>query len=480
MKIAPRLACLAGFCLSVAANYPGFVSYDSLEQVLDARGGVYSDWHPPVMALFWHLAMKLLPGPVGMLVLGAALLWLGTYLVAVTWFRGTGRSTLWSLIPCLIVFFPPVFSISGAIWKDILMWAFLVLAIGISGTLGPSSQGSSSIIGVKLAIAAVLLLLAISVRHNAVFAAAPIAILCIGRVIGAQPFGWRIALGVGAALCLLLVILAGGLSDSLTTYRRNPWASVAIFDIAGTISRLHDRQEQEAWYMSMPERVRGPGSLDRVLTTYSPRYWLTMFSDQQPAFVCPAGAPSTVVHHMPFETCFQLAEEERGALRRSWESIIIRHPAAWLGHRLSVFRHVLGLDRAPSWDAVFIEPDTIYAQGYGVPRWLVDLQRGMKKQFERLAETWLYRPWIYLALNAGVFALCIWPRSQASREMGLIAASGLLYEASLFFMAPSADYRYSHYMIYISILVAALWLRAALLAPRRLPVDVQSATSFID
>jgi len=41
----------------------------------------------------------------------------------------------------------------------------------------------------------------------------------------------------------------------------------------------------------------------------------------------------------------------------------------------------------------------------------------------------------------------------------LIAASGLLYEGSLFFLAPSADYRYSHYLVYTSVLSTLLLIR---------------------
>ena len=47
-----------------------------------------------------------------MLVIQTVLIWVRTYLVAVYWFGGK-ELTLFSLIPMLIIFFPPVLGITG-------------------------------------------------------------------------------------------------------------------------------------------------------------------------------------------------------------------------------------------------------------------------------------------------------------------------------------------------------------------------------
>src|SRR5690242_1074340 len=65
--IAVLLLCLAGFCLTLALFHPGFMSYDSVEQLLDARTGQYGDWHPPFMALLWRQIDRVIPGAFGML-----------------------------------------------------------------------------------------------------------------------------------------------------------------------------------------------------------------------------------------------------------------------------------------------------------------------------------------------------------------------------------------------------------------------------
>jgi hypothetical protein len=105
--------CLAGFFFSMIINYPGFKSWDSFDQLIEARNGIYSDTHPPVMAFLCHFIDLLIPGSLGMLFLIEALIWLGTFLVTLYWFNKHAFRPL-SLLPALIVFYPPLFGISGA------------------------------------------------------------------------------------------------------------------------------------------------------------------------------------------------------------------------------------------------------------------------------------------------------------------------------------------------------------------------------
>ena len=112
------IICLAGFILSLVINYPGFMSYHSVQQLLEARAGAYSDMHPPFMAFLWHFTDRIVPGPFGMLVVETALIWCGTYLISLFWF--SDAHPILRLAPCLLVFYPPIFGISGVIWSDII------------------------------------------------------------------------------------------------------------------------------------------------------------------------------------------------------------------------------------------------------------------------------------------------------------------------------------------------------------------------
>jgi hypothetical protein len=473
---------VAGLLVSLAVNYPGFMTYDSVEQLLDARAGAYTDWHPPLMAALWRLTDRVIPGPFGMLLLQSALIWSGTALVMRAWFSRRA-SIAWSLLPVAVVLFPPVFSISGGIVKDVLMWAAFVLALGLAGTMRPYSAQSPSRFGLHLAATLLALGLAVMLRYNAVFAAIPILTLCTARALG-PPNRRRlmIAAAFGFIGCAALVLAGARLSNAMAAYHRQPWISVAIFDISGIISHLHDRQEQQALYDRIPVRIRAPGGLDRLLATYPSYYWETPFAKnpQQAAFACPISDDTPRLHHLSrFDTCFFLNPEESSAIGHLWLRTIARHPLLWLYHRAQVFRHVLSSNDTHVWEPIFMSQPRgptltaadLSARIYGkhVPR-LNRAQRAINDFFQQLANSWLYRPWIYFLLGLAVLAFAVRRWDWAYRDVILIAASGIAHDAGLFFLAPSADFRYSHFMIYASLLSAALLWRTEFVR-RRVPQD---------
>jgi len=79
----------------------------------------------------------------------------------------------------------------------------------------------------------------------------------------------------------------------------------------------------------------------------------------------------------------------------------------------------------------------------------------------------LYKPWVYLALTITIIGACLLSLAEERLQIALIAASGLAHEAGLFLLAPASDYRYSHYMIYTSIVALLLLLRTYLIGPLR-------------
>ena len=261
-QVVLALICLIGFGISLFINFPGFMSWDSANQLIEARNGVYSDTFPPFMAFLWHFTDQIIQGPFGMLLLITALIWLGTFLVTLYWFNKDQFTPL-SLLPALIVFYPPLFGISGALWKDNLMWAFLILAIGTAGSLERVSPTRRSWTYIKLAIIANLLLMAMLSRHNAGFATVPIMILSIMRTISKRPRVQRIAVSgvIGLLVCVLLQFCAGLTTEYLATYKTNPWAYPVVFDVAGIIYRIPDRQQQQTFYARYPPDFKAPARL---------------------------------------------------------------------------------------------------------------------------------------------------------------------------------------------------------------------------
>jgi hypothetical protein len=458
----PVIVCLIGFCISVAINYPGFLSYDSVEQLLEARNGVYSDWHPPLLALIWHFVDKLVPGSPGVLIFQSALLWSGTLLVTLFWFNLRRTSIFWLVLPSALLYFPPIFGISGAIWKDIVMLGFMILAIGAMGSLSRSSE-NSWLKAATLLFVGVMLLLSIMVRHNAVFAAVPLMTLCIIRIVGGRGLHTVVAGCIALTLCFFFVMASLYVDKILSSYHRNSWVSLAIFDIAGVTRNISDRSQQEAYYSSIPLRLREQGTLDGLLAGYHPAFWETLFEGSQPAFVCPTGKESPATHPVAlsrFDTCFEITDEEAATLKQLWLNAIVHHPVAWFRHRKAVFGYTSGANHRGLFWPVYLQqangnslPKQILAAFYGphIPT-LNKPQRYLKWFLDRLSRTWLYQPWVYIILSISVMALTFLWRGENGFEVSMIAASGLTHQIGLFLLAPSVDYRYSQYTIYVSVL----------------------------
>lgn len=477
--IAATLVCALGFCISLAINYPGFLTYDSVEQLLDARTGAYTDWHPPLMAAIWGVLDRIVPGSLGMLVLQSALVWVGTALLVRAWFSGAGTSPAWLVAPAIVVLLPPVFSFSGAIVKDILMWGAFVLALGLAATMRPFAVQPKTLFVLHAAATLAALMLAIMLRYNAVFAALPILALCALRAIGTPTLRRAIIAGV-VAVCGCAVLVAAGvrISNAMAVYHRRPAMSVQIFDVSGVIAYLKDRDAQQALYDRIPAIIRAPGGLDKLLTVYPSYYWETPFAEdaREAAFACPLRDETPRLHRLSrFDTCFFVTDAESRAMQRLWIDTIAHHPLLWLFHRIQMFRHVVGANDRHLWEGSFMRQAKgrsltgvdLSGRIYGdkVPR-PTRLQQAISDTFERLSNTWLYRPWIYLLLGAGVVGTAVWRRDWAYLDTIVVGTSGLAHEAGLFFLAPSADFRYSHYMIYASAFSAALLLRTELVRRR--------------
>jgi hypothetical protein len=502
------LICVGGFGVSLLINYPGFMSTDSYVQLFQARKGVYSNDFPPFMAFLWHLTDRIVAGPFGMLVLITALIWLGTFLVTLYWFNKE-RFTLLSLFPALIIFYPPLFGISGVIWHDNLMWAFLMLALGTVGSLEPVSRRRRRWACLKLGIIASLLLMAMLTRHNAGFAAVPIMILSIVRFVGKDyRYVYRIAVPsvVGLLVCVMLQFCAALTTEYLATYKTNFWVALAIFDVAGIIYRMPDQQQQETSYARVPTRLQG--SLDQLLKRYDPGdAGRLLWSDQEtlaflagavpekrPGFGCtwqhdtdskridkdPSAPHNNLVANNGVQVdllkdymgarCFKLTAQEKTSLIQLWSTLVIHHPLAYLFHKMSVFRGVIG--RHDYSDYVFMQNQTgdwpadwapkIYGPPMPTLNWFQTKVKSLLLRFS--AYLWpIYMPLSYLVLTIATIGACLLSYTEERLQIALIATSGLSLEMGLFLLAPASDYRYSHYMVYTSVLALLLLMRTHLM-----------------
>ncbi|MBA3502869.1 MAG: hypothetical protein H0T65_21075, partial [Deltaproteobacteria bacterium] len=164
------------------------------------------------------------------------------------------------------------------------------------------------------------------------------------------------------------------------------------------------------------------------------------------------------VFDLPLADVEPPSPEMRARMTEVWKAIVFANPGAYVRYRIDRFRVVLGLEGAneTTWSEEHLivthdyqDKATIWT--YGVSTTTSPMQGHVDEALEYLSHTWLFRPWLYLFLT---LALLVLARRHAV-AMALLL-SGLGIEMSLFFLAHSSDYRYSHWMICTTILAAIL------------------------
>jgi len=220
--------------LQLVAFRWGVITPDSVVQYGQAISGHYDDWHPPVTAWIWRQLLHVAPGGAAFLLLDVALYWGATGLISALLQRrhGWGAAALPILFALAPIPFGQVGAILrqvGAILKDPLMACLLVMAAAL---LAWREDGAGRWTA-WLALA--LILLAGSIRINALFAALPLLLL-------AAPPSWlrRPTMGVATATgaLLLLVTASWTLNEAmLRPHHSRPILSLVNFALAGIVAQ---------------------------------------------------------------------------------------------------------------------------------------------------------------------------------------------------------------------------------------------------
>jgi hypothetical protein len=437
---------VASIGLLFVTFYPGAMSIDSYTQLGQARSGYLGDWHPPFMAWVWGGLDSILRGPLLMLVaqLSLFLLALGSIARVAIGGGDTGRL----LFVLLSMWVPPVSGIVGVIWKDIWMSGLLLIGAACCLQLG---SGEKKVRRLEIFFLGALAFLgALLFRPNAVFAVVPLLAYGVWVLRGSHGSvrGALEAVAIGAFCTFALGIMSAGINRALTTYREYPSQSILIFDLAG-ISALSNRSDfLDGASATIPDVVRGRNTVEvaSLRAAYFPSTWNPLvFVD---------GCPLAVTQ----------SASQVDALAALWWRAIREEPRAYLAHRAGAFREVIGAHEAPLFAPVYFgiptdSPDHAVARR-GFPTELDEatspLQRRLRSGFESSARLVIYRPWFWLLVNLILIAIAA---GLSPRRAGLVALglSGLLFELALFFIAPSADYRYSHWLVLSTwVLLAAL------------------------
>lgn len=432
------LTAFIAFCFSLLIYAPGYMSFDSIAQLRQARAFAFSDSHPPIMAALWHYVDFVSAGPFGMLLLQTMLYWLG---LAIFFIYIPGWTVLRVLFLLLVGLYPPMFGNIGVVWKDILMIGSLMLGLGLTVQVHRSASTLLKVVIFLLIMA--LMIFATAARHNAIVAIPPL----MFWLVHAFPFihykgrlrtATRAVL-LGSILSLVVHFSADAITKALVPKSSNHWQYVALYDLAG-ISVYADKLMLDADAPVFTETA----TLDEIKKLYSPRtcgpLWQVRPSDE--------GEPRPGLCRHTTDPQFL------DTLQSLWVSSIWSYPVPYLKHRIGTFAELMGATDSGLYSPVYWRK--IRDNEFGFVFHASKLNVMMTSWLHDLCQTPIYRAWIYLIALATFAIICTVIYFARGGVVGLaLSFSGLLYLVMYFPTSPSAHFRYNLWGIHMATLCVA-------------------------
>jgi hypothetical protein len=391
--------------------YPGYMSYDSIYQLREARSGVFSDWHPPMMAAIWRVVDYVLAGPFGMLTIQSWTFLLGAYLLA----RRAMPARLAAIAASFVLLFPTVSAVMAVIWKDSQMCGFLLLGAGL--LLSPKRK--------LRMLGLISLCLATAMRHNALTMTLPIVVLLF--VWHPRSHGWR-RYAISIAAWLAVTLFARFASQSLTSDHRDLWHDgLARYDITGTINYIPDLDDDKLRVLLDGAPIAAQRDLVRGAKLDHQNFFISLWAATGYLLKVPSSA------------------EERAAISRVWRDVVVGHPFAFLQYRWGASREILQLSGVAGF------PIYIWFTDIGDPigsSKLVQHQSTAAYLQIKLQLLMLHTfgtPLVYVYVYM-ILALAILPLCRRHRVIGVLVLSGLSSEAALLLLSPAPDTRYSMWL----------------------------------
>src|SRR5262249_2313897 len=395
-------------------------SPDSVGQLLEAKRGVYSDGHPPLMAGLWSVLIRVTGTAESLYWLHLGLLLSAFVMFALAFRRSDLPSAVWLLLA--VACSPAVLNFIGVLWEDVglavsLAFCFACVALSRAARAGQI---------VTLLVVLVVSFYAVGVRHNASPAVLPLLWLSL------LPFfprpGWRRNMGIATiAIIGTGLLLVGGRLVSyqlLEAKRIHLEQSIELFDLAA-ISVISGAD------VIPDEAKRANFSLQALRAAYSPTLSTSLFFRHDPAI----SPPLQLIANPQYLTIF----------RQAWEHAIINYPWAYLSHRGAVFASLLGLGRQTPFAATvdYGQQSATFEAGVGVlgdpAVKSIDVGRpifGQRVAASLLmafvnwaaAHTYLFFGWLWLLVLVAMFVAAIVLRKRPMAEVAIgLSASGLLY-----------------------------------------------------
>lgn len=429
------------FFSMLKAWWPGQMSKDSLDQYLMAiKVSPLTDWHPPAMSLLWRVLNNFLttPSPAALFVFHLSLYLFGIYLCLI--YISKNHLVRVFLFTILSLF---VSSQQIVIWKDTGMVGSLLVAIGASLILNTVKK--KQVKRFLLALTFVALLYATSIRWNAFPAIIVISFFAIYSYFKKETNIKIISITLISFSLLFFIstFINYSISDVKKTY---PIQNVLVYDLVGMLQQVSPEKEEEYLYLV-------------------PRYWQANQNDLdwQNIQTSKKLYNPISVGNLIFGGNIPLTEDKQeiAILKASWGKAILLNPSTYLRHRLQIFKKFINLEQVSPY---YPYNDWIHGNNLGIHSDTNKLKLIFRSWYKVIPDLFYY-PWFWLAINlieVFVAAYLLFRKKINIKKIAsffMVWLSGISYMALLFFIVPSADFRYAYYLVVSSLLSLFLLLK---------------------
>jgi hypothetical protein len=444
-RVLPAAIVLSAVSLVALAFWPGRMSADTLDEILQAKTAAYTDQHAPILEALWHPFFKHGIGPGWVLAAQLLVFAGGSYLILRLHFRPVAAAAG----VAFIMLTPTVFGMLGWVGRDMWFAAFLVATFGC---VGRASVAAGRARRAWLAAALVLAWLTLTTHQDAAAAVfVPVSLVSGAWLARRRPAlalsRRRLAVGAvasGLALTLAMMGSQALVNRALDVRNTRELAAVFAYDLAA-LSRQDHRN-------LFPASVLADRSMRVIATATS--------TDSIEPLLLGANAP------IPYPP---IAERAASALQTAWIHQVLADPLGYLHQRLKLMLDQLAVAHSSIW--VYepsIDPNTF---GYHttIP-WANHIANSYMQAFTDGANNGdvLFSVWLYLLACAGAAVLL---RSQSPQKLliGAMAASAITYQLGVFFAPLEAGYRFDFPAVVIAeiAMLSALSLLWQRVAPRR-------------
>jgi len=440
-KVSYALAVMLALAVS-SISWPGFMTFDSVLALQQARQGITQGGYPPMVSYVWWLTDIVVPGQGGMFLLQNLLVFLG-----VTKFGLAVRAPQWllALVLFLIAVAPATLGPMLVVWKDIAFGGWLALGAGF--TIGYWREGRTR----DLVLALVVLSIGAAYRLNSLPALTPLLLLLSWRALTPNVISLvRRALAAVAAAALVSIAMFIWVI-SLSSWRLPDFMQITppsghhgwvmASDLIGMDLCSNSSVLPSAFY---------PEGLDRAILPqiYHPEHVQLSFYGWQ-------GDPNLR------DAAFDEIDAEE--LQRIWTAAVLSHPLCFLGHRANIAVYLLGLNDG---QVFYVTDPNVFQNDMGLEVHHTKLTDFGVTWVLTHADSPLARVWVFMLAASLALAWNCWRRRWEPVAPALFL-SGTAYLAVGVLLLPAADLRYQFWVVLAMLMTV---LAAAGQPSRSLPV----------